>query len=67
MHFGRRRHARGMEYYRGEFGSVLSGGDAPDWMRVEGSSIVDESRECEPLCTKIKGANREVSERKADL
>ena len=40
-----RRHARGREHCRGEPGSALSGGYAPDSAKAEGSSIVDEPRE----------------------
>ena len=40
------RHARGREHCRGESGSALSGGSAPDSTRAEGSSIVDEPGEC---------------------
>ena len=36
------RHARGKEHCRGEPGSSLSGGYAPDSAKAEGSSIVDE-------------------------
>ena len=36
------RHARGREHYRGELGSALSCGYAPDPAKTEGSSIVDE-------------------------
>ena len=39
------RHARGREYCRGEPGSALSGGYAPDSAKAEGSSIVDEPGE----------------------
>ena len=39
------RHARGMEHCRGEPGSSLSGGYAPDSAKAEGSSIVDEPGE----------------------
>ena len=39
------RHARGREHCRGEPGSSLSGGYAPDSAKVEGSSIVDEPGE----------------------
>ena len=39
------RHARGREYCRGEPGSALSGGHAPDSAKAEGSSIVDEPGE----------------------
>ena len=35
-------HTRGREHCRGEPGSSLSGGYAPDSAKVEGSSIVDE-------------------------
>ena len=35
------RHARGREHCRGEPGSSLSGGYAPDSAKAEGSSIVD--------------------------
>ena len=40
------RHARGREHCRGEPGSALSGGYAPDSAKAQGSSIVDESGEC---------------------
>ena len=36
------RHARGREHCRGQPGSALSGGYAPDSAKAEGSSIVDE-------------------------
>ena len=39
------RHARGREHCRGEHGSSLSGGYAPDSAKAEGSSIVDEPGE----------------------
>ena len=39
------RHARGREHCRGEPGSALSGGFAPDSVKVEGSSIADEQGE----------------------
>ena len=39
------RHARGGEHCRGEPGSALSGGYAPDSAKAEGSSIVDEPGE----------------------
>ena len=39
------RHARGREHCRGEPGSALSGGYAPDLVKAEGSSIVDEPGE----------------------
>ena len=39
------RHARGREHCRGEPGSSLSGGYAPDSAKVEGSSIIDEPGE----------------------
>ena len=39
------RHARGRKHCRGEPGSSLSGGYAPDSVKVEGSSIVDEPGE----------------------
>ena len=62
------RHARGREHCRGEPGSALSGGYAPDSVKAEGSSIVDEPGErAEPLCARITGLNREVSEGKADV
>ena len=67
MHFGRWRHTRGQEHYRGEPDSALSGGYAPDSARAEGRSIVDEPGKCEPLCARIKGANREIFDGKADL
>ena len=63
------RHARGREHCCGEPGSSLSGGYAPDSAQMDGSSIVDEPGEgrAEPLCARIKGMNREVSEVKADV
>ena len=39
------RHARGREHCRGDHGSALSGGYAPDSAKAEGSSIVDEPGE----------------------
>ena len=39
------RHARSTEHCRGEPGSALSGGYAPDSVKAEGSSIVDEPGE----------------------
>ena len=39
------RHAGGREHCRGEYGSALSGGYAPDSAKAEGSSIVDETGE----------------------
>ena len=39
---GRWQHARGREHCRGEPGSALSGGYAPDSVEAEGSSIVGE-------------------------
>ena len=39
------RHARGREHCRGEPGSSLSDGYAPDSAKAEGSSIVDEPGE----------------------
>ena len=39
------RHARGREHCRGEPGSSLSGGYAPDSAKAEGGSIVDEPGE----------------------
>ncbi|CAM9354093.1 unnamed protein product [Ascophyllum nodosum] len=39
------RHARGREHCRGEPGSSLSGGYAPDSAKADGSSIVDEPGE----------------------
>ena len=43
-------HARGREHCRGEPGSALSGGYAPDSVKAEGSSIVDEPGEgCTPV------------------
>ena len=44
--FGRWRHARGKEHCRGEPGSALSSGYAPDSASAEGSSIVDEPKDC---------------------
>ena len=63
--FERWRHARGKEHCRGESDSALSGGYAPDSARAARSSTSQGS--AEPLCARIKGANREVSERKTDL
>ena len=44
-----------------------SGEYAPDSTKAEGSSIVDEPGRAEPLCARITGLNREVSEGKADV
>ena len=61
-------HARGRGHCRGEPSSALSGGYTPNSARAEASSIVDEpGGSAEPLCARIKGANREVSEGKADV
>ena len=43
---GRWPDARGREHCRGEPGSALSGGYAPDSAGAEGSLIVDEPGEC---------------------
>ena len=67
MHFGRWRHASGREHCRGESGSALSNEYAPDSARAVGSSIVASKESAEPLCARIKGANREASEGKADF
>ena len=56
------RHARGREHCRGEPGSALSGGYAPDSAKAEGRSIVDEPGEGRTLCARITGLNLEVSE-----
>ena len=40
------RHAGGREHCRGEPASTLSGGNAPDLAKTEGSLIVDEPGEC---------------------
>ena len=64
------RHARGREHCRREHGGALSGagGYAPDSAKAEGNSIVDEPGECcTPVRENLKGANRKVSEGKADL
>ena len=58
------RHARGREHCRGEPGSALSGGYAPDSARAEGSSIVDELT---LLCARIKVANRRFLREKANV
>ena len=59
---------RGRENCGGEPGSALSGGYAPDSAKAEGSSIVDEpGGGAEPLCARITGLNREVSEGKAGV
>ena len=61
------RHARGREHCRGEPGSALSGGYALDWRwRREAPSSTSQGS-AEPLCARIKGENREVSEGKADV
>ena len=38
-----------------------------DSARAKDSSILDEQGRAEPLCTKIEGANRDISEGKSDL
>ena len=63
--FGRWRQARGREHCRGDPGSALSGGYALDLVGAEGKPDRRRFRGVrEPLCAKIKGANREVSEGK---
>ena len=59
---------RGREHCRGEPGSALSGGYAPDSAKVKGSSIVDEPGEgWTPVRENHRRLNREVSEGKADV
>ena len=62
------RHARGREHCRGEPGSSLSGGHAPDSAKAERAarSSTSQGRD-EPLCARIKGANRAGFEGKADV
>ena len=60
------RHARDREHCRGEPGSALSDGYAPDSAKAEGSSIVDEPG-AEPLYARNLGVNQEISEGKADV
>ena len=48
------RHARGREHCRGEPGSSLSGGYAPDSAKAEGSSIVDEPGGLNPCARESK-------------
>ena len=43
--FGRVRHSRGREHCRGDPGSALSGGYAPDSAKAEGSLIINEPGE----------------------
>ena len=45
MPFGRVAARRGREHCRGKPGSALSGGYAPDSVKADGSSIVDEPGE----------------------
>ena len=56
------RHARGREHCRGEPGSALLGGYAPVLATAKGGLIG-----AEPLCAKIKDANREVFEGKTNV
>ena len=57
-------HARGREHCRGEPSSALSGGYAPDSAKARSSTSQGRA---EPLCARITGLNREVSEGKADV
>ena len=67
MHVGGWRHARGREHYGGEPGSALSGGYTHQIRRGPRAARSSTSRgRVEPLCARIKGANREVSKGKAD-
>ena len=65
--FGRWRHARGREHCRGELVSARSVGTLQ--IRRERRAVRSSTSQgsAEPLCARIKGANREVSEGKADL
>ena len=65
--FGRWWHARGREHCRGGPGSALSGKYAPDSARAEAARSSTSQEIIGPLCARIKGADREVSEGKADL
>ena len=61
------RHARGRKHCRGEPGSALSGGCAPDSAKRRAARSSTCQGSAEPLCVRIKGANREVSDGKADV
>ena len=61
------RHARGKEHCRGEPGIALYRVDAHQIRRGRRAARSSTSQgSAEPLCARIKGANREVSEGKAD-
>ena len=60
------RHARGREHCRGEPGSSLSGGYQIRLRRRAARSSTSQGR-VEPLCARIAGLNREVSDGKADV
>ena len=62
--FGRWWHARSREHCRGELGSAILGGYAPDSARAEGSLIIDEPGECNPCARESKGrTGRSLRER----
>ena len=52
------RHARGREHCRGDPGRALSGGYAPDSVKAEGNSIVDElAEDGVPRCASLASSN----------
>ena len=61
------RHARGREHCRGEPGSDLSDGYAPDSAKARAARSSTSQGRAEPLCARITDLNREVSEGKADV
>ena len=58
---------RDREHCREKSGSALPGGYAPESVKAEDSSIVDESGDCRNLVHENQGTNREVSGGKADV
>ena len=57
------RHARVREHCRGEPGSSLLGGYAPDSAKAGAARSLTSQGRAEPLCASIEGASREVSEK----
>ena len=61
------RHARGREHCRGEPGSAYRVGTHQIRRRRRAARSSRSQGRAEPLCARIKGVNREVSEEKADV
>ena len=61
------RYARGRKHCRGEFGRAQSGGVHQIRRRRRVARSSASRGRAEPLCARIKGTNREVSDGKADV